>query len=69
MRVLLQNSGCLSCMEVLTASVQPEDNELVLENPESCVTVSGIGQINAERAVRTLYSEGMVDLTMYQSDI
>lgn len=69
MRVLLQNSGCLYCMEVLTASVQPEDNELVLENPESCVTVSGIGRFNAESAVRTLYSEGMVDLTMYQSDI
>lgn len=69
MRVLLQNSGALHCMEVLTASVCAEDNELILENLENCVTISGIGRINAEIAVRTLYSDGMVDLTMYQSDI
>lgn len=69
MRVLLQNSGTLHCVEVVTASVHAEDNELILENTESYVTVSGIGRINAEIALRTLYEEGMVDLTMYQSDI
>lgn len=69
MRVLLQNSGALHCMEVVTASVNAKDNELILENTESYVTVSGIGRINAEIAVRTLYDEGMANLTMYQSDI
>lgn len=69
MRVLLNNSGELHCMEVVTASVHPEDNELILENAENYVTVSGISRINAEIAVRTLYSDGMVDLTMYRSDI
>jgi len=69
MRVLLNNSGTLHCMEVVTATVCAEDHELTLENTESYVTVSGIVRANAEAAVRTLYQEGKVDLTMYQSDI
>ncbi len=69
MRVLLRSDGALHCMEVLTAAVCPEDNELTLENAETCVTVSGIVRANAEAAIRELYREGKVDLTMYPSDI
>lgn len=69
MRVLLNNCGTLHCMEVITATVCAEDNELTLENAESYVTVSGIVRANAEAAVRTLFQEGKVDLTMYPCDI
>ena len=69
MRVLLSNDGALHCMEVVAAEVRAEDHELVLENSESFVTVSGIVRANAEAAVRTLFQEGKADLTMYPSDI
>lgn len=69
MRALLRSDGALHCMEVVTAAVCAGDNELTLENAESCVTVSGIVRANAEAAVRELYWEGKVDLTMYESDI
>lgn len=69
MRVLLSNNGALHCMEVMAAEVRGEDDELVLENSESYVTVSGIVRANAEAAVRALFQEGKADLTMYQSDI
>ena len=69
MRVLLNNCGALHCMEVVTAAVSAEDDELILENEQSYVTVSGIVRANAEAAVRTLFLEGRADLTMYQSDI
>lgn len=69
MRVLLNNCGALRCMEVITATVSAEDDELILENAESYVTVSGIVRANAEAAVRVLFQDGKADLTMYQSDI
>lgn len=69
MRVLLNNCGALHCMEVITAAVSAEDDELILENAENYVTVSGIVRANAEAAVRALFQEGKADLTMYQSDI
>lgn len=69
MRVLLNNCGALHCMEVVTAAVSAEDDELILENEQSYVTVSGIVRANAEAAVRTPFLEGRADLTMYQSDI
>lgn len=71
MRVLLRNSenGSLACMEVLSASFSDEDNELTLENSETLITVSGITRGNADAAIRMLYAEGKVDLSMYESDI
>ncbi len=69
MRVLLSNNGTIHCMEAYTALVCPENEELTLENSETFITVSGIRQREAEAAVRTLYREGMVDLSMYHSDI
>ena len=69
MRVLLSSNGTIHCIKVCTASVCPEDDELTLENSETVVTVSCITQANAEAAVRTLFRDGKVDLSMYPSDI
>jgi hypothetical protein len=69
MRVLLSNNGTIHCIEAYTVLVCPENDELTLENSETFVTVSGICQRHAEAAVRTLFREGMVDLSMYRSDV
>ncbi len=69
MRVLLSNNGTIHCMEACTVLVCPENEELTLENSETFVTVSGISKREAEVAVRTLFREGKVDLSMYRSDV
>ena len=69
MRVLLSSNGTIHCMEVCTAQIYPDSDELTLENSENSVTVSGITQRNAESAIRTLFREGAVDLSMYPSDL
>ena len=69
MRVLLRNEQQLSCMEVVTATFNPDDDELILENTENYVTVSGITAANSRSILYALFQNGTADLSMYRSDI
>lgn len=71
MRVLLKNfsNGTNRCMQVTEMYYNPEDEELMVENQENLVTLTGVPRVNAEMLIRTLYSEGSVDLTLYHNDL
>lgn len=71
MRVLLRSADRteLHCIKVYAAGYVPEDGELILENEDCQIVVSGISQYNAEAAIRALYTDGKADLSAYPTDL
>ncbi len=70
MRVLMRKTdGSLCCLEVTKAHYDAEAMELTLENMEELVAIRDITLQNANAAIFKLYSEGMTDLSAYESDL
>lgn len=69
MRALMKKTdGSLCCMELTKASYDAESSELTLENMEEAVVITNIAAPNANNAIRQLYTDGLTDLTAYESD-